>query len=277
MKIKITYLTIGSSKVKNKTRIFHASDLHGNAYLTASMIPIIKEANPNTLCITGDIVETSRDSHAEIVKTLEEVSSSYKTYYVSGNHDDSYKDTTWKYEKNNKLHHDLKNINVELLENNKPKIDEVSNVCFNGYNIPYKYYTAKNGGDSLEEIYNKDICEIPNDYYNILLTHVDQLKKTRNELILSGHYHNGIVKLPFNTGLIRPGKGGIIPCYPIQLRAHGVIKKYNSIHVINGALSKVASNFINAILHPDLVVIDLIPYPASDNIILSKKITNKRI
>jgi Predicted phosphohydrolases len=238
------------------------------------MIPIIKDSNPNTICITGDIVETSKDDHTCVLKSIEEVSSLYRTYYVPGNHDESYKNKRWKHDKNWKLHCDLKKIGIKLLETGIPVVDNDTNVCFNGYNIPYEYYNDQNQ-DKFQELYNLNIHEETNDHYNILLTHVDKLKRTRNELVLSGHFHNGVIKLPFNAGLIRPGNG-IFPFSPIQLGAHGVIKRYNSIHIINGALSKVRSNFVNTILHPDLVVIDLVPYPVNNQII-NKEIVYKKI
>ena len=275
MNLRIYRIVIGTNKVKKPFRIVHGSDFHCNIQFIDKIVPIIKEMNPDRICITGDIIDSSRDDHFPVINRLAPLTDICKTYYVVGNHDISYHDKIWRYDENKQFFENLKKSGMIHLENNKPEFDDEYNICFHGFNIPYIYYTSKNK-QSLQKIFEENISIQQKEYYNILLTHVGQLENAKSELALSGHFHNGIIKLLNGTGLIRPGLGGIIPFFLMQKNAHDLVKIGETFHVINGALTKTNSDFLNEQLQSDLVSIFLVPDEA-ENKLLSRIMQYKNI
>ena len=105
----------------------------------------------------------------------------------------------------------LKNLNVKTLYNEKislKRTDDIINLyglCFDMiyYKRPYKF------SKDFDIIENEKLLGHPNiNLYNILLAHNPLYFKVYSEwgadLILSGHIHGGIVRIPFIGGLLSP-------------------------------------------------------------------------
>lgn len=200
-------------------KILQISDLHNESFGINNNILInkIDELKPDIICITGDMIDGSKKDFSVALNLLDELSKKYKVYHIIGNHEqkvmkNKHKDIYKEYFA--KLN--LKNI-VDL-KNEKIKIERNGQfINLYGLIVPYKYYPYL-----LNENYkNKKLelkkCEIekllgkinPKEY-NVLLSHnpffFEEYSKWGADLVLSGHVHGGIIRLPLIGGVLSPNR-----------------------------------------------------------------------
>ena len=183
----------------NGIKIVHFSDLHyGNTININNIDKIvtkINSLNPDIVIFTGDLIDNkynmTKEDITKLTKSLKNIKYNLGKYAVLGNHD-YYKD-----EFNNIMY----DSDFSLLKNNY-------DITYNKDNNPILIYGVDNvtyGSPSLTELDKK---ELENISYKILLVHEPDyieniLNKYDIDLILSGHSHNGQIKLfglkPFYT------------------------------------------------------------------------------
>lgn len=186
-------------------KIVHFSDLHyGRAIDKKMMTKIIKEINlikPDIVIFSGDLID--KDASLEekdityLIEKLSEIQSKYASYAVLGNHDIDY---------------DIEVIKEIYQKSHFILLQNEYDILYGKNNMPIFI----GGLDSLLEG-NPDIDKTmqyfedhENISYKILIVHEpditdDILKKDPSiNLILSGHSHNGQVKLPFIRSIYTP-------------------------------------------------------------------------
>lgn len=183
------------------------SDIHYyEGYKQKILDKIIKQttlANPDYICIAGDILDTTNKQKLDnLYVWLNKLSDIAPTLVVLGNHDEkSGHMGNWKHNIDKEYIKNLSNIKNLYLLDNKNKI--FNNINFYGFNLSYNYYEAN---DELYSIFEEEVKDLnpnfKNDTYNIILFHspVNIYKYINNnpnhpfnkcDLILSGHMHNG--------------------------------------------------------------------------------------
>lgn len=181
----------------NDLRIVHMSDLHyGISINEKELKNIIKEINklePDLIFFTGDLVDDkiTKKQHKEIVNCLKKLKANIGMYIVNGNHDYFYK--KW-----DELVEETPFININ------DNYDIVYKDSYNSISISgisdniYSKKKIKNKTKIIFDYLNSE--EAKNNVYNILLMHepdyVEDIDYSKFDLILSGHSHNGQVKLP---------------------------------------------------------------------------------
>lgn len=180
-------------------KIIHFSDLHYGSTININnidkVIAKINSLNPDIVVFTGDLIDNkynmTKDDVAKLAKSLKRINYNLGKYAVIGNHD------FYNEEFNNIIY----DGEFTLLKNSY-------DVVYNKDNNPILIYGVDNvsyGSPSLKELEKK---ELENISYKILLVHepdyIDNiLNKYDIDLILSGHSHNGQMKLfglkPFYT------------------------------------------------------------------------------
>lgn len=179
-------------------RIVHLSDLHGHEYGEDSraLLEKVAEQRPDLIVMTGDMID--QESQLAVIPALAEgLCAIAPTYYVTGNHEWGLGSSVVK-----RLKGVLEQCGVTVLSN--------------------QYEVLERGGDQLvlagvddpngfadqttpEELYAAVQAQYP-EVYTILLAHrndhFDQYAAAGYDLVLSGHGHGGIVRLPFTDGLL---------------------------------------------------------------------------
>lgn len=201
-----------------ETKIALFSDLHYyqgyNQKILDRLLKQTQEANPNYICIAGDVLDYSSVSDFNILFTwLEKISNIAPVLVVLGNHDEKNGNMGhWKSKKNKEYIKGLNELkNVYLLDN---KTNTFNDISFYGFNLSYQYYeeTHENYKSFIEEV--KDLNpQFKDNTYNIILFHspiniykyIEENPKhpfNKCDLILSGHMHNGclpyIISHPIN-------------------------------------------------------------------------------
>lgn len=245
--LQTTEYTVVSSRLPegfDGFRIAQVSDLHGyefgegNARLLASL----KAASPDIIAITGDMADENTDM-AVIDRFLAGVSNIAPVYYVSGNH--------------------------EWWARCIPELEAL----FEKYGVRYlknEYEVIERGGDSIviagaedpngpaDMTTPEELVDIINSNeaspFTVLLGHrnywVEEYPDLQVDIILSGHAHGGIVRLPLLGGVLGSGFR-LFPDYTAGVYESG---RYSMI-VSRGLGNSVAvPRFLN---RPEIVVVTL--------------------
>lgn len=180
-------------------KILMISDLH-EAPFAERILEHIENTEPDMIAFCGDLVQLPDYSFEEAEKIAEGVGETVPMYAVSGNHESQ----------NDEYDHIVGNLwdaGIEWLENDGRRISK------NGETI--WLIGAKDSGKNVlkedevkEDVIDEIVGLIPEDRrdFSILLNHrADMypfLKNIGVDLILSGHMHGGIVRIPFLGGVI---------------------------------------------------------------------------
>ena len=215
-KFKVTHYQITSEKLsgmETEKRIVFLCDLHNNCYGKDNerLYQAVKEATPDIILIGGDMLvglaHVSSKIAEDFVTRLVEIC---PVYYANGNHEQRmkiYPETFGtKYEEYKTVLqkagvHFLENEHVSLQWGNVP-------VQIHGLEIPregYKKFRKMNL--SVEQIESR-IGKAKAEPFQILLAHnptyADTYLKWGADLVLSGHLHGGVMRLPKIGGVISP-------------------------------------------------------------------------
>ena len=202
-------VAIYDAKIGQRLKVCFLTDLH-NYSCTPKFFEDIREYNPDLIICGGDIITaTPGRSQKNAYEFLEKVSAIAPTVMALGNHEYRAKIYPEKYGKMyEELTDKLNELGIEIISNSHKDI-EGSNVRVSASEIDRLYYKRFKlypmGDDYIESIVGK----IDKEKYNILLAHNPDYFKQYNaygsDLILSGHVHGGLIRLPFVHGVAHPG------------------------------------------------------------------------
>ncbi|MEG0308115.1 MAG: metallophosphoesterase [Clostridium sp.] len=192
-------------------KILQLSDLHSKSFGKENhkLINDIDKENPDIIVMTGDMVN-SRDNNFDIFINLAKIiAEKYEVYFVLGNNEQKLDN-----DKSDFLMKKLRQIGVKILNNRKVKLTKGDNtVNLYGMWFSLSYYRDMSSEYS-KDIYFKEenmknILGLCNDKeYNILLTHnplyFDTYTKWGADLVIAGHVHGGLIRLPLLGGLLSP-------------------------------------------------------------------------
>lgn len=205
---KVTY-EIVSDKVERDFRFVFLSDLHNKQYgkKNEKLIAEIDACDPDAVFIGGDILTAapgkSVEPAAQFVKTIAE---RYLIYYANGNHEqrlDLYPET---YGDMGKRFEQLLAQESIVRLVNEAEYNQQHNIEVIGAQIDRRFYQrfkkVPMDGEYLKEILPKKTDEM----YTILLAHnpdyFQAYKEWGADLVLSGHVHGGVMRLPFFGGVL---------------------------------------------------------------------------
>ena len=213
---KVTHYDIQSDKFNKLThekKIVFLTDLHNNSYgkNNKKLLNAVKSQNPDLILIGGDMLvgkpEVSTKVAEDFVTKLIGICS---VYYANGNHEQRMKIYPENFgTKYQEYKTSVEQSGVQFLENEH--IDLMFDACpiqIHGLEIPREGYKKfRKTKVSLEQIEER-IGKADSSKYQILLAHnpiyADTYLEWGADLVLSGHLHGGIVRLPGLGGIITP-------------------------------------------------------------------------
>ena len=260
-KIDVTKYTISNKKIPeefNGFKIVQLSDFHSEGYrdTTERLIDKVKNINPDIIVMTGDMVSWDMEDIEEVKILIKSLVELYPIYYIDGNHEHLAEILhPGKYVAFIEF---MKELGVTTIKNDYIEIykgDKSINLY--GINLPLDGATGLYVNKfQLEKNYvEKTLQEVDNDKFNILLAHtptfIKQYSQWGADLVLCGHMHGGIVRIPFtNIGLLSPERT-IFPKY-----AAGKFKVNGSIMIVNRGIG--GSSFdLRLFNNPEITVITL--------------------
>ncbi len=208
--LEISRYNIYSEKILKDTRLAVIADLHNCMCEDGGrqLFNVIKSKKPDIVLIAGDLVDGS-DVGEGTMQLLESLAGHFRVIYGMGNHER--KLIFGKHKKNNRsvmLFRDtLKRSGVRLLSN-KSRMIEGTGIRVTCLDLPLSYFPRMGHRPLGYKKMTEMLGEPDKRYYNVLIAHDPLHFKSYSDygsdLIVSGHLHGGVVRLPGFGGLISP-------------------------------------------------------------------------
>lgn len=222
--------------------IAQVSDLHNAEFGDGNqkLLDRIREANPNIIVLTGDLVDSHKTDTALALNFARQASTIAPTYYITGNHE------AWLGEGLDLFLTQLAAAGVTILR------DQATDLHYQGASITL---AGLDDPDAATQPTAQRLQPLVNPQdYEILLAHrpedIQLYASAGADLVLSGHAHGGQIRLPIVGGLVAPGQG-FLPTYDAGTYREGTTTMVVSRGLGNSLVPLRINN------RPELVVITL--------------------
>lgn len=198
-------------RLKKGCRFVLISDLHNKVYgrENEKVIEAVKRANPDFVVIAGDLITSHvNESIAPGVNLIKELRKYYKIYYALGNHETKLKMYPEKFgDMYDRLVKEIEHPNVTLLVDESCTLPEYA-IRMTGLELERTYFARFKKRQMEAGHLEKHIGNVWGEYCNILIAHnpdyFEEYAAWGADLVLSGHVHGGIMRLPLLGGVISP-------------------------------------------------------------------------
>ena len=272
-----TFYITSSIKVDSRVRIVHLSDLHGSSYGKGNkkLLERVEALDPDIIICTGDMVDSAKDGADYAVELAGGLSRIAPSYYVYGNNEvesiygfpfsEKELDEKFGFNKENRdetallklkdsFEENLENAGIKVLKNEKDTI-KVKTMTVDIYGVlnsnPSSFWSYS------EKAFADYIYEEP-DNLKIMAVHEPFIfeeftPEFWGDLMLSGHTHGGVVRVPM-LGPLFTNEGGLFP----ERKGSFVYGRYaaagNPLIVSSGLEN---SNIFRINNQPELVIVDI--------------------
>ncbi len=235
------------------------SDLHDNSFgrENEELLAAIDNERPDIILIGGDMLvvkEWVRPDFAPLARLYHQLVLKYPVYYAFGNHEQRMKEEQQTYSGWWKMYREvLKNSGMKILVNKSATITkDGTSMHISGITIPRECY-RKGRIPTLSAGYiNHKIGKASPADFELLLAHTPTFAKTYAawgaDLVLSGHFHGGTIRIPGLGGVMTPQLQFFTPL------ARGSVTEENTQIIVSGGLG---THSINVRLNnlPQVVVL----------------------
>lgn len=179
--------------------IVQLSDLHGAEFGedNCDLLSAVRDVKPEYIFLTGDLLDRFRETDAEYAIELgADLAKIAPTYFVTGNHE-------WAMGEVRALKSALREVGVTVLTNEFLTLERNGDsILLAGIDDPNGFADQKTPEELAEEI-----TTAWGDHFWMLLAHrnnhfVKQYSRLGADLVISGHGHGGMIRLPFTDGLL---------------------------------------------------------------------------
>lgn len=244
----VTY-EIETDKIKKESgtlKIAFLSDLHNHEYgkNNEELVEAIRKAEPDFIFVGGDMLIGKKGKHIseKAALLIENIAEIAPIYYANGNHEQRMHEYTELYGTAfDEYKSRLENVGVKWLLDESTVLDwKNEKIMLSGIEIPMDCYRRpRKHWLTLQDVEER-LGNCDGNFYQIMLAHHPDYAKAYKEwgtdLILSGHLHGGIIRLPILGGVISP-QAGLFPrysgdCYDIE-DSKIVVSKGLGTHTVN--------------------------------------------
>lgn len=244
---KVTHYDIKSdklNKLNHERKIVFLSDLHNNCYgkNNEKLFDAVKEQNPDLILVGGDMLVGKADVSSKVTEDfVSKLTEICPVYYANGNHEQRMKTYPETYGTvYQEFKETLEQDGVTFIENTSAVINwDGCQFRIYGLEIPVGYYKKFRRQTLPVDVVEQQIGTADDSFFNILLAHNPTYTNTYLEwnadLILSGHFHGGVVRIPKLGGIITP-QWHMFPKYSGELTIkdgkHVVVSKGLGTHTL---------------------------------------------
>ncbi len=187
------------------------SDLHNKVYGNRNdkVIAAVQKIDPDFIVIAGDLVTSQvREDMTPGIELINALSQRYRIYYGLGNHESKMRQDTGCFgDKFDRLMRAVSSENVHVLQNASADLPEY-NIRLTGLDLDLEYFAHFRIRKMQDSYLRETLPRYDQDKCNILIAHnpdyFEDYAGWGAQLVLSGHVHGGIMRLPFLGGVIAP-------------------------------------------------------------------------
>ncbi len=198
-------------KLKKGCKFVLISDLHNKVYgkNNEKVIKAVKCANPDFVVVAGDLITSHVNESMEPgVKLIEALREQYRIYYALGNHETKLKMYPERFgDMYDELMQEIKHPNVTMLVDESCVLADHA-ICLTGLELERAYFARFKKKQMEQGHLERHIGSVDEQYCNVLIAHnPDYFKEYAAwgaDLVLAGHVHGGIMRLPWIGGVIAP-------------------------------------------------------------------------
>ena len=200
------------SNLKKPKKIIFLSDLHNYCYGKENepLFRAVVREKPDLILVGGDmLLRKDHSSYEHTVKFLSRLPAVCPVYYANGNHEQKMKERPRKYKRSFwDYKRQLEKAGIRFLENESVTLlwDE-NRIRITGLEIPLLGYERWTRNRISKADIEARIGEA-GEAYEILMAHhpahIPAYHDWGADLILSGHYHGGVMRIPFIGGVVAP-------------------------------------------------------------------------
>lgn len=229
---------VSDNRIKKHGRAVVLADLHNKRYgrNNEKLIEAIREQEPDFIFVAGDIPTAKPGSSLEpALRLLDVLAKEYPVYYGNGNHEyrmklypKTYGDMAKRYGQA------LGEMGIDPLVNSHVVLQEYGLAIY-GLEMDREYYRRFRIQEMDVDYLRHTLGQASGELYTILLAHnpdyFPQYAAWGANLVLSGHVHGGVVRVPIlNRGIISPSLR-LFPKYD-----GGIFKEVGSTMVLSRGL-----------------------------------------
>ena len=204
-KLSVTFYHMDTEKNISGLRILELSDLHLKEFGpdNADLVKKVSALHPDIIAVVGDMTMEDNPDHSMVIRLVKRLTEIAPVFYSWGNHE--YQDTL--YNKNSTLIKDMEEAGAICFDNKYVEVKvgrnklKIGGVCKNAFDI-LRYTGSQNMLRKLSDEQG----------FTVLLSHypegfLSDMEGYPFDLVLCGHAHGGMVRLPFTDGLYSPDQG----------------------------------------------------------------------
>lgn len=197
--------------LSKECRFVLISDLHNKVYgdRNDKVIAKVQKINPDFIILAGDLVtsQVSEDMTPGI-ELVNALSKKYMIYYGLGNHESKMQREPGRFGgKFDTLMRAVSGQNVRVLQNESVNLPEY-NIRLTGLDLDLDYFAHFKIRKLRDGYLQETLPEYDETKCNLLIAHnpdyFEDYARWGAQLVLSGHVHGGIMRLPFLGGVIAP-------------------------------------------------------------------------
>lgn len=226
-----------SDKLKKDCRIVFLSDLHGKEYGIGNkrLMQAIEEVSPDLVFVGGDMLTAKPEaSYEKAVAFLLKCGEKYPVYYALGNHE--YRTRIYP-ENYGTMYQDymgsFAGSGIRFLDNESLFLPEYG-IRLTGLTVAREYYRRFAKRKLKEDYLRETLGEADGASYQIMLAHNPEFfpdyAAWRPDLVLAGHVHGGVARIPGFKGIISPS------LLPFPHYDGGLFEEYGSRMIISRGL-----------------------------------------
>ena len=251
--------TVALQNLASPVRIVLLSDLHGKSFgrENSRLIAKIQEQTPDAIFLDGDMIDRSADSAdvQELLRLIERLHEIAPVYFAPGNHELEYMQT------DTSLLTQVTEAGAVIVNDSYVDVTIAGQPLRIGGTMGHAFYF----GRSEEEFSSSPEYQFlkafeDTDVPKICLAHMPDTfifngayNLWNVDLILSGHTHGGLIRLPFIGGLYAPMQGW----FPEYDQGYFRLGEHMQMVITSGLAGHGMIPRINN--PPEIVVIDLVP------------------
>ncbi len=276
------YYSFKSDKIHIGTRLIFISDMHGVEFGTDNeeLISKIKELSPDLILMGGDMITCGKKHEqpphtSACIRLCQQLSEIYPVFYAEGNHEQRFR-KRFPEDFQIFIQHLEQNTGLQYLKDQKGYFikkeeltDEEDRLEIYGASIDPVFFMRQKPGFGNKEPMDSSYLPglffqeerdgsgtVDSCLFNILMLHsplyLEQAAEFGADLVLSGHFHGGTIRLPWLGGLMTPQLQFFVR------ECSGVFELGETHMVVNRGLGT-HSIRIRLNDRPELSVIDILP------------------